>query len=84
MAKTHEELNELKKEYTSLATKLQELSDEELIEVTGGDFYEVLKKIGEGIRSTAGQVLNISATVSPEEELGGKIHVIPVCNDNKK
>ena len=36
MAKTIEELNELKQEYESLATKLQELTEDELKQVTGG------------------------------------------------
>ena len=36
MAKTKEELNELKQEYETLTTKLKELTDEELKEVTGG------------------------------------------------
>ena len=37
MAKTKEELNQLKTEYESLANKLQELTDDELMQVTGGD-----------------------------------------------
>ena len=36
MAKTKEELNELKIEYESLNEKLKELSDDELKQVTGG------------------------------------------------
>ena len=36
MAKTNEELNELKQEYESLATKLQELTEDELKQVAGG------------------------------------------------
>ena len=34
--KTKEELNQLKQEYESLATKLQELTEDELKQVTGG------------------------------------------------
>lgn len=34
--KTQEELNDLKKEYEALNNKLQELSEEELISITGG------------------------------------------------
>lgn len=34
--KTKEELNELKSEYETLTTKLQELSEEEFKEVVGG------------------------------------------------
>ena len=37
MAKTKEELNQLKTEYKSLTTKLQELTDDELETVTGGE-----------------------------------------------
>ena len=36
MAKTQEELNELKQEYESLVTKLKELTEDELGIVTGG------------------------------------------------
>ena len=36
MAKTQEELNQLKTEYESLANKLQELTEDELMQVTGG------------------------------------------------
>ena len=36
MAKTKEELNELKQEYELLKSKLNELSEEELKQITGG------------------------------------------------
>ena len=36
MTKTKEELNELKAEYNALTAKLQELTEDELIQVTGG------------------------------------------------
>ena len=36
MAKTQEELNQLKNEYETLNNKLKELTDEELKQVTGG------------------------------------------------
>ena len=36
MAKTKEELNELKQEYDSLTNKLKELTEDELLQVTGG------------------------------------------------
>ena len=36
MAKTQEELNQLRKEYMDLKTKLKELTDDELKKVTGG------------------------------------------------
>ena len=36
--KTKEELNQLKNEYESLANKLQELTEDELGYVTGGNF----------------------------------------------
>lgn len=37
MSKTQEELNEIKKEYESLASKLHELTEDEIKEVTGGE-----------------------------------------------
>ena len=37
MAKTKEELNALKQEFESLSSKLAELSEEELSQVTGGN-----------------------------------------------
>lgn len=37
MAKTNEELNKLKNEYETLNTKLQELTEDELKQVTGGE-----------------------------------------------
>ena len=36
MLKTKEELNELKQEYDSLVNKLKELTEDELLQVTGG------------------------------------------------
>lgn len=36
MAKTQKEIDDLKKEYTSLKTKLSELNEDELKEVVGG------------------------------------------------
>lgn len=63
MAITKEELGQFKQEYESLNSKLKELSNEELKEITGAG----------------------SNTVSPEEVLGGKIHVIPTSfNMNKE
>lgn len=41
MAKTQEELNDIKKELRSFAAKVQELSDEELKEITGGEYYDL-------------------------------------------
>ena len=39
MAKTKEELNQLKAEYETLNNKLKELTEDELLEVTGGNFW---------------------------------------------
>ena len=39
MAKTKEELNQLKTEYETLADKLKELTEDELKQVAGGDSY---------------------------------------------
>lgn len=85
MAKTKEEIQALKKECEDLALKLKELSDDELNDVTGGDFFDVLKKIGDGIKSIAKPLVkNPAPSVnssfqanSSEETLGGKIFVVP-------
>ena len=43
MAKTQEELNELKNEYETLSSKLKELNEDELKQVTGGVAYDDAK-----------------------------------------
>ena len=45
MAKTQEELTQLKSEYETLKNKLKELSDEELKQVTGGTDIPGLENI---------------------------------------
>lgn len=52
MAKTKEELNELKKECEALTNKLQDLSEDELELVTGGGIKEWFEKIGEMTNKT--------------------------------
>ena len=42
--KTKEELNQLKTEYETLTTKLKELTEDELRQVTGG--YDPFEKLG--------------------------------------
>ena len=42
MAKTQEELNALKQEYETVINKLQELTEDELSQVAGGNPLEVL------------------------------------------
>ena len=44
MAKTKEELNQLKQEYETLTNKLKELSEDELMIVTGGIEYTIKDK----------------------------------------
>ena len=39
MSKTKEELNKLKEEVESVTRKIRELTDEELEQVTGGEWY---------------------------------------------
>ena len=51
--KSKEELTALKAEVDAMERKLSELSEDELGMVVGGGFWEVLKKIGEGISNTA-------------------------------
>ena len=46
MAKTQEELTQLKTEYETLNNKIMNLSDEELKQVTGGDAIINIKKSG--------------------------------------
>ena len=41
MAKTKEELDELKKEYETLSSKLSELTEEEITQITGGFDFEI-------------------------------------------
>lgn len=41
MAKTQEELKELKEKYDSLTSKLKELNDDDLKQVVGGSFYDM-------------------------------------------
>lgn len=60
MAKTKEELKELKKQFEELTSKISDLSEEELEEVAGGDVSDLLdifKKMGEGIHSTTKPVV---------------------------
>lgn len=79
MAKKQEELRKLKEEYKTLNDKLKELSSDELEEVTGGEWFNILNNIGSGTSPS----LKSSETVSPEEILGGKIPVIPTNNNIK-
>lgn len=52
MAKTKEELNELKQEYESLTAKLQELSEDELKEVcVGVNIWDISVKLKEKFNS---------------------------------
>ena len=43
MSKTKEELNKLKEEVEAVNEKLQELTEEELAQVTGGEWYSYEK-----------------------------------------
>ena len=43
MSKTKEELNALKEEVESVTRKIRELTDEELEQVTGGEWYSYEK-----------------------------------------
>ena len=40
MAKSQEELNEIRDQYLSLTAKAKELSEDELVQITGGRFYD--------------------------------------------
>ena len=52
MSKTKEELNQLKTEYETLTTKLKELTDDELKEVTGGESYPTPTPVGPSVNSS--------------------------------
>ena len=61
MAKTTEELEVLKQECEALSNKLCELSDDELMQVTGGsgvaDFF---KKMGEALKNITKPVAKVN------------------------
>ena len=61
MAKTKEELNQIKDDLNDLKTKLNELSDDELESIASGEdldgIYDFLKKIGKGIKSITKPVI---------------------------
>lgn len=62
MAKTKEELDQIKKDINALASEISELSEKELEAITGGtenfqDFWEILKKMGKGIESVTKPVV---------------------------
>lgn len=50
--KTQEELNQLKTEYETLTTKLKELTDDELKEVTGGGPYPIPTPVGPSVNGS--------------------------------
>lgn len=61
MAKTKEELTELKKEYEALSNKLKELSDDELEQVCAGtNIWDIAVKLKEKIESN---IKNNSASI---------------------
>lgn len=63
MAKTQEELNQIKKEVSDIANKLSELSEDELQQIASGSdmdlngFKDFFKKIGKGIHSIVKPVI---------------------------
>ena len=51
MAKTKEELNQLKQEYETLAAKLSELSEEELNQISSGvNIWDIAVKLKEDFK----------------------------------
>ena len=56
MAKTKEELDQLKQECESLASKLKELTDDELKQVTGGRAVDPCVSGGIGVALMAGNL----------------------------
>ena len=63
--KTQEELNQLKHEYEALTKKIQELSEDEFIKVTGGDHCSIC----------CGQGSMIHAPTFDESSNKGKIKI---------
>lgn len=61
MAKTQEELQQIRNDLNDLNEKLNELSDDELQAIASGEdlngFYDFLKKIGKGIKDIAKPVI---------------------------
>ena len=58
MAKTQEELNQLRKEYMDLKTKLKELTDDELKKVTGGQETIIVPEIDAPITPVPDPIIN--------------------------
>lgn len=88
MAKTQKELEEIKKECEDLGSKLCELSDDELEQITGGDLdgiMDFLKKIGKGIKNITKPVVPSFSSLPPREEtLGGGVGIKGgLIDDNK-
>ena len=75
--KTAEELNALKEEYNALNKKLAELTDEELAQVSGGDFPKMEEPIGRNSYSKpkyACRICNTPETYFGEDLQSAMIH----------
>lgn len=70
MAKTQEELNQLKNEYKTLSNKLKELSEEELKEITGGKVIGGVYIKDEAYECPAGDCLYNSKEECPHANYG--------------
>lgn len=69
MTKTKEELKSIEEEARKLNQKLKELSEEELAEISGGDFLDILKKIGKGINSVTKPVVKTDIPTIPSDKI---------------
>ena len=67
MAKTKEELMQLKTEYETLNNKLKELSEEELDYVNGGTIWDIAVKLKEKFMSNNSSNNGGKVGINPEE-----------------
>ena len=67
MAKTQEELKQLKIEYETLNNKLKELSEEELDYVNGGTIWDIAVKLKEKFMLNSSSNNGGKVGINPEE-----------------
>lgn len=67
MAKTKEELMQLKTEYETLNNKLKELSEEELDYVNGGTIWDIAVKLKEKFMPNSSSNNGGKVGINPEE-----------------
>lgn len=69
MSKSKEELNQLKEEYESLVSKIKDLDENELNEITGGTIWDISVKLKERFKVDVNvQHTEISGSVENRED----------------